>query len=213
MDVEGRACSARSERADCDAEGTWHPVLPQSFLYNNKPLLAQKGSAAPPSPAMPSASNQDARAVWARRGTAWRLVVLWSAHPCGMTRKVKCLSESFKLLKRRTNVLKAHAFFLTRGHFPRAAGAGPAVRCKRRVLLCGTLPCLAWHRRRTVPRRARFVLCLSCVCCMPDVRSPTHSLCGTEQPQSRLPLPIAPSARKKSRPPELRRESASHTSS
>ena len=127
----------------------------------NKPLLAQKGSAAPPSPAMPSASNQDARAVWARRGTAWRLVVLWSAHPCGMTRKVKCLSESFKPFKRRTNVLKVHAFFLSRGHFPRAAGAGPAVRCKRRVLLCGTLPCLAWppsHCAAACKMRVVFVL-------------------------------------------------------
>ena len=62
----------------------------------NKPLLAQKGSAAPPSPAKPAPSNQDARAVRARRGAAWRLVVQWRAHPCGMTRKVKCLSELFK---------------------------------------------------------------------------------------------------------------------
>ena len=103
MDVEGRACSARSERADCDAEGTWHPLLPQSFLYNNKPLLAQKGSAAPPSPAMPAPSNQDARAVRARRGAAaaWRLVVLWRAHRSGMTRKVECVSELLKPLDSR----------------------------------------------------------------------------------------------------------------
>ena len=74
--------------------------------------------------------------------------------------------------------------FCVSGHFPRAAGAGPAVRCKRRVLLCGTLPCLAWRRRRTVPRRARFVLCLSCVCCMPDVGSPTRPSCVANQPHT-----------------------------
>ena len=95
MDLEGRACSARSERALCDAAGTWLPVLRQSFLYANKPVLAPKVSAAPPMPAMPAPSIQDARAVWARRGlgAAWRLVVLWRAHPCEMAQKVKCLSN------------------------------------------------------------------------------------------------------------------------
>ena len=98
MDLEGRACSARSERALCDAAGTWLPVLRQSFLYANKPVLAPKVSAAPPMPAMPAPSIQDARAVWARRGlgAAWRLVVLWRAHPCEMAQKVKCLSKLFK---------------------------------------------------------------------------------------------------------------------
>ena len=61
MDLEGRACSARSERALCDAAGTWLPVLRQSFLYANKPVLAPKVSAAPPMPAMPAPSIQDAR--------------------------------------------------------------------------------------------------------------------------------------------------------
>ena len=92
MDLEGRACSARSERAVCDAAGTWHPVLGQSFLYANKPVLAPKASAAPPLPAMPAPFNQDARAVWALRGAAWRLVVLWRVHPCEMAQKAKCLS-------------------------------------------------------------------------------------------------------------------------
>ena len=58
----------------------------------NKPLLAQKGSAAPPSPAKPAPSNQDARAVRARRGAAWRLVVegspLWNDPKSGMPIRV-----------------------------------------------------------------------------------------------------------------------------
>ena len=71
-------------------------LLRQSFLYANKPILALKVSAAPPLPAMPAPSIQDALAVWARRGAAWRLVVLWRAHPCEMAQKVKCLSKLFK---------------------------------------------------------------------------------------------------------------------
>ena len=73
-------------------------LLRQSFLYANKPILALKVSAAPPLPAMPAPSIQDALAVWARRGlgAARRLVVLWRAHPCEMAQKVKCLSKLFK---------------------------------------------------------------------------------------------------------------------